>query len=137
MENAIEGVLQTFGAFLSGGLLGGVAGMFVGATFGKVPDVSLLASMKAKTGQMAGDWGKLTAVFTGFTQLSIVVRGRNDQWDQVLGACGAGAYLNRGKGPRAMLQGAASYGLFSLVFAWQKPADELDVVDVPVYPKTD
>lgn len=54
----------------------GVAGMFVGATFGKVPDVSLLASMKAKTGQMAGDWGKLTAVFTGFTQLSIVVRGR-------------------------------------------------------------
>lgn len=57
---------------------------------------------------------------------------RNDKWDQVVGACGAGAFLNRAKGPSAMAQGAATYGLFSLIFAVQSKPDELDVVDVPV-----
>lgn len=33
-----------------------------------------------------------------------------------------------------MLQGAASYGLFSLVFAAQKSADDMDVMDIPVNP---
>ena len=31
-----------------------------------------------------------------------------------------------------MAQGAATYGLFSLVFAFPGQEDELDVVDVPV-----
>lgn len=31
-----------------------------------------------------------------------------------------------------MAQGAATYGLFSLVFAFPAKEDELDVVDVPV-----
>ncbi|CAM9665274.1 unnamed protein product [Sphacelaria rigidula] len=127
--------MATASSFLSGCVLGGIVGVVAGATFSKVPDVSLLTSVKTKGGQFAGDWGKLTAAFTGFTQLSTVVRGRNDKWDQVFGACGAGAFLNLGKGPQAMLQGAASYGLFSLVFASQAPPDELDVVDIPVDPK--
>ena len=56
----------------------GIVGLVAGATFSKVPDVSLLTSVKTKGGQFAGDWGKLTAAFTGFTQLSTVVRGRYD-----------------------------------------------------------
>lgn len=48
----------------------------MGGTFGKVPDVGLLTSVTTKAGQMGGSWGKLTAAFTGFTQLSIVIRGR-------------------------------------------------------------
>lgn len=58
--------------------------------------------------------------------------GRNDQWDQVVGAAAAGAFLNRAKGPSGMMQGAATYGLFSLIFAGQSKQDPMDVVDVPV-----
>lgn len=57
---------------------------------------------------------------------------RNDKWDQVIGACYAGAFLNRAKGPSGMVQGAASYGLFSLVIALQMKGDGLNVVDVPL-----
>ena len=53
-----------------------VIGAFLGGTFGKVPDVGLLKSVRIKAGQMGGDWGKLTAAFTGFTSLSKVIRGR-------------------------------------------------------------
>ncbi|CAM9413588.1 unnamed protein product [Ascophyllum nodosum] len=81
---------------------------------------------------MGGDWGKLTAAFTGFTSLSKVIRGSNDQWDQVVGAAAAGAFLNRAKGPSGMVQGATTYGLFSLIFASQSKQDPMDVVDVPV-----
>lgn len=57
---------------------------------------------------------------------------RNDKWDQVVGACGAGAFLSRAKGVSGMAQGAATYGLFSLIFASQTKDDPLDVVDAPV-----
>lgn len=50
----------------------------------------------------------------------------------MVGACGAGAYLNRAKGPAGMIQGASIYGMFSLVFAAMDKNDESDVVDVPV-----
>lgn len=40
--------------------------------------------------------------------------------------------VSRAKGPQGMVQGAATYGLFSLVFAFPAREDELDVVDVPV-----
>lgn len=48
----------------------------MGATFGKVPDVGFLKSVQMKAGQMGGDWGKLTAAFSGFTSASTVIRGR-------------------------------------------------------------
>lgn len=48
----------------------------MGATFGKVPDVGLLKSVQTKAVQMGGDWGKLTAAFSGFTSASTVIRGR-------------------------------------------------------------
>lgn len=53
-----------------------VVGAFIGGTFGKVPDVGLLTSVRTKAAQMSGDWGKLTAAFTGFTSVSTVIRGR-------------------------------------------------------------
>lgn len=40
--------------------------------------------------------------------------------------------MNRAKGPSGMAQGAATYGLFSLIFAVQSKEDPLDVVDIPV-----
>eukprot|EP00903_Cladosiphon_okamuranus_P016112 g14870.t1 len=50
---------------------------------------------------MGGSWGQLSAAFSGFTSLSTIVRGRNDKWDQVLGACGA-VSASRGGGHRCM-----------------------------------
>lgn len=48
----------------------------MGGTFRRVPDVGWLKSVQTKAGQMGGDWGKLTAAFTGFTSASTVIRGR-------------------------------------------------------------
>lgn len=48
----------------------------MGGTFGRVPDVGLLKSVQVKASQMGGDWGRLTAAFTGFTSASTVIRGR-------------------------------------------------------------
>eukprot|EP00904_Undaria_pinnatifida_P012208 jgi/Undpi1/8117/HiC_scaffold_24.g10589.m1 len=132
LENCIEACLNTLGSFVGGTITGCVIGGFMGATFGRVPDVGVLKSVQMKSGQMGADWGKLTAAFSGFTSASTVIRGRNDKWDQVVGACGAGAFLNRAKGPSGMAQGAATYGLFSLIFAVQSKEDPLDVVDIPV-----
>lgn len=53
-----------------------VIGGFMGATFGRVPDVGVLKSVQMKAGQMGADWGKLTAAFSGFTSASTVIRGR-------------------------------------------------------------
>lgn len=55
----------------------------MGGTFGKVPDCGLLKSVRTKAVKMGGDWGKLTATFTGFTSLSTVIRGR---WVETYGA---------------------------------------------------
>ncbi|CAM9803623.1 unnamed protein product [Scytosiphon promiscuus] len=132
MENCIEACLTTVQSFVGGTLLGCVIGGFMGGSFGRVPDVGWLKSVQMKAVEMGGSWGSLSAAFTGFTSISTVIRGSNDKWDQVLGAAGAGAFLNRAKGPQGMAQGAATYGLFSLVFALPGQEDELDVVDVPV-----
>ncbi|CAM9214942.1 unnamed protein product [Hapterophycus canaliculatus] len=132
MENCIEACLTTVQSFVGGTLLGCVIGGFMGGSFGRVPDVAWLKSVQMKAVEMGGNWGTLSAAFTGFTSISTVIRGSNDKWDQVLGAAGAGAFLNRAKGPQGMAQGAATYGLFSLVFALPGQDDELDVVDVPV-----
>ncbi|CAM9455661.1 unnamed protein product [Pylaiella littoralis] len=132
IENCMEGALSTIQSFVAGSVMGCVIGGFTGGTFGKVPDVGWLKSVQMKAVEMGGNWGTLSAAFSGFTSVSTIVRARNDKWDQVLGACGAGAFLNRAKGPQGMVQGAATYGLFSLVFAFPAREDELDVVDVPV-----
>lgn len=50
----------------------------MGGTFKRVPDVGLLKSVQVKALEMGGDWGKLTAAFTGFTSISTVMRGRYD-----------------------------------------------------------
>ncbi|CAM9533553.1 unnamed protein product [Discosporangium mesarthrocarpum] len=104
----------------------------MGSTWSKVPDVGVLKSMRIKANQMAGSWGMLTASFAGFTSVSKVIRGRDDKWDQVCGACGAGAFLCREQGPRAMAQGCLSYSLLTLLLASPGKKDELDTVDIPV-----
>ncbi|CAN0431829.1 unnamed protein product [Ectocarpus sp. 12 AP-2014] len=133
MENCMEACLTTMQSFIGGTIMGCVIGGVMGGSFGRVPDVGWLKSVQTKAVEMGGNWGQLSAAFTGFTSISTVIRGRNDKWDQVLGACGAGAFLNRAKGPQGMAQGAATYGLFSLIFALPSGQDdELDVVDIPV-----
>ncbi|CAM9215764.1 unnamed protein product [Ectocarpus fasciculatus] len=138
LENCLEACLTTMQSFVGGTIMGCVIGGVMGGSFGRVPDVGWLKSVQTKAVEMGGNWGQLSAAFTGFTSISTVMRGRNDKWDQVLGACGAGAFLNRAKGVQGMAQGAATYGLFSLIFAFPSAQDdELDVVDIPVdAPKT-
>lgn len=48
----------------------------MGGTFGKVPDVGWLKSVQMKAVEMGGNWGTLSAAFSGFTSVSTIVRGR-------------------------------------------------------------
>ncbi|CAM9413514.1 unnamed protein product, partial [Ascophyllum nodosum] len=48
LENCIEACVNTFGSFIGGTITGCVIGAFLGGTFGKVPDVGLLKSVRIK-----------------------------------------------------------------------------------------
>lgn len=48
----------------------------MGGSFGRVPDVGWLKSVQMKAVEMGGNWGSLSAAFTGFTSISTVIRGR-------------------------------------------------------------
>ncbi|CAM9113229.1 unnamed protein product [Choristocarpus tenellus] len=132
LENCFEATVGTINAYISGYITGLVWGAIMGSTWARVPDVGFFSSVRTKSVQMGGTWGMLTASFQGFTAISRVLRGRDDEWDQIFGACGAGAFLCKDKGPQAMAQGCLSYGLLSYLFASMGKKDELDVVDIPV-----
>lgn len=48
----------------------------MGGSFKRVPDVAWLKSVQMKAVEMGGNWGTLSAAFTGFTSISTVIRGR-------------------------------------------------------------
>lgn len=48
----------------------------MGGSFGRVPDVGWLKSVQMKAVEMGGNWGTLSAAFSGFTSVSTIVRGR-------------------------------------------------------------
>lgn len=48
----------------------------MGGSFGRVPDVGWLKSVQTKAMEMGGNWGTLSAAFSGFTSISTIVRGR-------------------------------------------------------------
>ena len=67
--------------------------------------------MSTRSTKWAKDWAKISAVFSGFSVLTKVVRnGQEDVWNEILSSAAAGAYFARKEGPNAMIRGALVYG---------------------------
>lgn len=122
---SVEVGIVTAGSYVSGAVLGygiggvmGVKNLFVppGAAEetvkrGMIEETKQrIGSWNSKALAQAGQWGKLSAAFSGFHALSRVVRGgKEDKWNGIIGSAATGAYLSRKGGPQAMVQGSASY----------------------------
>eukprot|EP00555_Chaetoceros_dichaeta_P011991 CAMPEP_0198256462 /NCGR_PEP_ID=MMETSP1447-20131203/6383_1 /TAXON_ID=420782 /ORGANISM="Chaetoceros dichaeta, Strain CCMP1751" /LENGTH=333 /DNA_ID=CAMNT_0043943121 /DNA_START=145 /DNA_END=1142 /DNA_ORIENTATION=+ len=79
---------------------------------GSIPN--RLKGLNAKAMGTAGSWAQLSAAFSGFHALTRVCRGGvEDKWNGLIGSALSGAYLSRSGGPKAMVQGAATYAGFT------------------------
>ena len=86
-------IFGSFGGLRSGGLKGGwTAGVSSGNT-----------------------WGLLSASFVGVETLAQEIRGTKDKWNNVCGACGAGAISSCSRGPQAMLTGCVNFAAMSYI----------------------
>lgn len=126
IASGVEVGVVTAGSYISGGALGyGMGGLFGFKTLFTSSSTSSAASksstftheMRQRVGdwnsnslKQASQWAKLSAAFSGFHALSRVLRnGKEDKWNGIIGSAATGAYLSREAGPRAMIQGSASY----------------------------
>ena len=99
-----------------------------------------LSALHTKAFGACKSWATLSAAFTGFNILVRMIRGdRNDNWNAIWGSALTGAYLNKAGGAQAMLQGGATYAMFTYVldkfFAPSRPqqqSQELMYTDVPI-----
>ncbi|KAL7474547.1 hypothetical protein ACHAW6_000518 [Cyclotella cf. meneghiniana] len=119
LSNTIELTVITLGSLISGGLLGYLGGGILNipsALFDKTADgiLSRMSLLHAKAWGTCKQWGMLSASFSGFHNFVRMVRGDvEDGWNAVWGSALTGAFLNRGGGAQAMLQGAATYAGFT------------------------
>jgi hypothetical protein len=117
---------QVIGATLSGYCGPWVVGMIVGSIGGAKEGFK--AAMRNGV-NMGNSWGLMSAAFCGLEVLSREVRGKHDKWNNMLGACGAGAVGACGKGIPAMGMGCLnfagmSYLLDMLMERTQDPFDK-------------
>jgi hypothetical protein len=147
VSNTIELTVITLGSFVSGGLLGYIGGGILNAPstlFDKTANgiLSRFCMLHSKAWGTCKQWGMLSASFSGFHNFVRMCRGDvEDGWNSVWGSALTGAFLNRGGGPQAMFQGAATYAGFTYFldkfFASpstqnQQQQSELMYMDVPL-----
>ena len=119
VSNTIELTLVTLGSYISGGMLGYLGGsvMNIPSTlFGKsMGSISQrLSALNSKAFTTMKTWGQLSAAFSGFNNFVRLCRGDvDDGWNTVFGSALTGAFLSRGGGTQAMLQGALTYAGFT------------------------
>lgn len=133
VATVVEVGITTAGSFISGGIFGYVwGGVSASPTlfkplehFGGASEQprrklaqwqSKLSSWNGKAAVQARSWGELSAAFSGFHALTRCCRGgKEDRWNSIVGSGLAGAYLSRGGGVQAMMQGAMTYTTFTYV----------------------
>lgn len=109
-------VKEVFTTSTSAALSGSIFGLLFGLVSGTVGRKGVGPTIAAAQAQ-ARSWGGVSAVYSGLQTAAKVARAKNDRWNNVIGACGSGAAFScaSGGGPRAALQGCASFALFSYV----------------------
>lgn len=120
IAGTVEVALVTAGSALSGAALGYVGGGIMGVPtlFQASPGVTgvgaKLGAWNARAIGASKNWAQLSGAFSGFHAVARVARdGREDRWNAVVGSAMTGAYLSRGAGAQAMVQGAATYAGFT------------------------
>eukprot|EP00871_Galdieria_phlegrea_P004944 jgi/Galph1/5450/GphlegSOOS_G4075.1 len=105
------------GAFM-GGLFGLVQGGISSKSFGGAFKEAVISGRT---------WGGISAVYACLQSASKVIRGRDDKYNNVVGACGSGAFFSWNGGLRAALQGCISFALFSyLIDMFLSPKESLE-----------
>lgn len=117
----LDVVIATTASFVNGALLGALVGMVSGAWQTKT-----WAGASAEARASARSWGGISGVYSGLQAAARAIRGVEDKYNPVIGACGSGAVFSLASGPRAALQGCASFALFSyLIEMWMGPRDTM------------
>jgi hypothetical protein len=95
-------------SFANGAFMGGIFGLVQGGLSSKsFGGAWKEAALSGRT------WGGISAIYACLQSASKVVRGRDDKYNNVVGACGSGAFFSWNNGFRAALQGCISFALFS------------------------
>ncbi|GJQ12569.1 hypothetical protein GpartN1_g4360.t1 [Galdieria partita] len=95
-------------SFANGAFMGGIFGLVQGGVSSKsFGGAWKEAAISGRT------WGAISAIYACLQSASKVVRGKDDKYNNVVGACGSGAFFSWNNGFRAALQGCISFALFS------------------------
>lgn len=93
-----------FNGFIFGGLFGLVSGAWSTRSF---------RGAFAEARSNGKSWGTISAVYAGLQTASKVIRGRDDRYNAIVGACGSGAAFSIKGGPAAAAQGCVSFAALS------------------------
>ena len=97
---------QVIGSTLSGYVGPWMIGMIIGSVTGAKGGFKAAMRNGVNTGN---SWGIISATFCGLEVLSREIRGKHDKWNNMVGACGAGACGAAGKGIPAMVSGCVNF----------------------------
>lgn len=93
-----------------------INGAIIGAVFGFISGVWSTRSLKGAFGEargMAKSWAGISAIYAGLQTTAKVIRGRDDRYNALIGACGSGAAFQAHGGPSAAAQGCVSFAALS------------------------
>lgn len=118
-DRAVEVVVATTSNLLNGAIFGALFGFVSG-----VWSTRSLRGALAEARSNGRSWGAISGVYAGLQTAAKVLRNREDRFNSVVGACGSGAAFTAKAGPRAALQGCASFAALSyLIDMFTSPTD--------------
>lgn len=121
-ERAAQVALMTGANLVNGALLGGVFGLLAGG-WSKRTFAGAFAEMRTN----ARTWGFISGTYAGLQMSARAIRGVDDRFNAVIGACGSGAAFSSKNGPRAALQGCVSFAAFSFLIDVMTTPKEAEV----------
>lgn len=107
-ERVVHVFVATTSNLINGFFIGSIFGFFSGAwgtrSFGG-------AFREAKT--MGKSWAGISAIYAGLQTAAKVIRGKDDRYNALVGACGSGAAFQAHAGPASAAQGCVSFAALS------------------------
>lgn len=110
----VASVMAGLEGFLQTGMIMLPIGMIMN---GKVLFKEGLKPWCVKGSKLSLDWGKVSALFAGGDKFFVALRGKEDEWNTILGSGLASGLLRVNEGPAAMLQGAMLGAGFVMAFS--------------------
>lgn len=114
-----------------------INGCVIGAIFGFVSGVWSTRSFSGafrEAGTMAKSWASISAIYAGIQTTAKVLRGKDDRYNAIVGACGSGAFFQARAGPTSAAQGCVSFAALSYLIdslTASKKTDQSDDLSKP------